>query len=93
MIENAVKKYCGAHSEIAKVLILVITPVENKNDKSYLCIMDCPDGPFETNCNGLANAIKPYLKGIKKIQFQQFSKLNKESFPEKVTWLYSKLPQ
>ena len=55
--------------------------------------MDCPDGPFETNCNGLAAAIKPYLKGIKKIQFQQFSKLNKEGFPKKVTWLYSKLPQ
>ena len=92
-IENAVKKYCGAHSEIAKVLILVVTPQKNRNDKSYLCIMDCPDGPFETNCNGLAAAIKPYLKGIKKIQFQQFSKLNKEGFPEKVTWLYSKLPQ
>ena len=92
-IENAVKKYCGAHSAIAKVLILVITPVENKNDKSYLCIMDCPDGPFQAECQGLANAIKPYLKGIKKIQFQQFSKMSKDGFPEKVQWLYSKLPQ
>ena len=81
-IENAVKKYCGAHSAIA-----------NKNDKSYLCIMDCPDGPFQAECQGLANAIKPYLKGIKKIQFQQFSKMSKEGFPEKVQWLYSKLPQ
>ena len=27
-IENAVKTYCGAHSDIAKVLILVVTPVE-----------------------------------------------------------------
>ena len=92
-IENAVKKYCGAHAAIAKVLILIITPVENKNDKSYLCIMDCPDGPFQAECQGLANAIKPYLKGIKKIQFQQFSKMSKDGFPEKVQWLYSKLPQ
>ena len=77
-IESAVKKYCGAHADIAKVLILIITPVENKSDKSYLCIMDCPDSTFQSECHGLATAIKPYLKGIKKIQFQ---------------WLYSKLPQ
>ena len=55
--------------------------------------MDCPDNSFEANCNGLAGAIKPFLKGIKRIQFQQFSKMNKEGFPEKVQWLYSKLPQ
>ena len=92
-IANMVKKYCGAHADIAKVLILVVTPQNNRNDKSYLCIMDCPDNSFEANCNGLAGAIKPFLKGIKRIQFQQFSKMNKEGFPEKVTWLYSKLPQ
>ena len=92
-IENMVKKYCGAHSDIAKVLILVLTPQKNRNDKAYLCIMDCPDGSFEANCNGLAGAIKPFLKGIKRIQFQQFSKMNKEGFPKKVQWLYSKLPQ
>ena len=92
-IEGAVKKYCGAHSDIAKVLILVLTPQRNPGDKAYLCIMDCPDNSFEANCNGLAGAIKPYLKGIKRIQFQQFSKMNKEGFPEKVQWLYSKLPQ
>ena len=92
-IANMVKKYCGAHSDIAKVLILVVTPQNNRNDKSYLCIMDCPDNSFESNCNGLAGAIKPFLKGIKRIQFQQFSKMNKEGFPEKVNWLYSKLPQ
>jgi len=92
-IENAVKSYCGAHSDIAKVLILVSTPANNRNDKSYLCIMDCPDETFQTECKGLAEAIRPFLKGIKRIQFQQFSKINKENFPSKVTWLYSKLPQ
>lgn len=92
-IEDAVKKYCGAHSDISRVLILMTAPANNRNEKSYFCIMDCPDGPFEKECNGLAEAIKPYIKGIKKIQFQQFSKMNKKGFPEKVTWLYSKLPQ
>ena len=92
-IENAVKKYCGAHSDIAKVLILVSTPANNRNERSYLCIMDCPDETFETECKGLAEAIRPFLKGIRRIQFQQFSKINKEKFPSKVTWLYSKLPQ
>ena len=92
-IENAVKKYCGAHSDISKVLLLVSTPANNRKDRSYLCIMDCPDETFETECKGLAEAIRPFLKGIRRIQFQQFSKINKEKFPSKVTWLYSKLPQ
>ena len=93
VIENAVKSYCGKHADIVKVLILVSTPANNRKDRSYLCIMDCPDETFETECKGLAEAIKPFLKGIRRIQFQQFSKINKEKFPSKVTWLYSKLPQ
>lgn len=92
-IENAVKKYCGVHPDISKVLLLVTSPANNRNDKSYLCIMDCPDEPFETECKGLAEAIRPFLKGIRRIQFQQFSKIDKDKFPAKVTWLYSKLPQ
>ena len=93
VIENAVKSYCGKHADIVKVLILVSTPANNRKDRSYLCIMDCPDETFETECKGLAEAIKPFLKGIRRIQFQQFSKINKEKFPSKVTWLYSKLQQ
>lgn len=93
VIEKAVKAYCGNHADIAKVLILIATPENNRNDRSYLCIMDCPDESFEKQCKGLAEAIKPFLKGIKRIQFQQFSKMNKEGFPTKVQWLYSKLPQ
>lgn len=93
IIEKAVKAYCGAHADISKVLILIATPENNRNDRSYLCIMDCPDETFEKECKGLAEAMKPFLKGIKRIQFQQFSKMNKEGFPTKVQWLYSKLPQ
>ena len=92
-VENAVKKYCGAHAEISRVLILVTTPVEKRNEKSYLCIMDCPEESFKADCQGLAEAIKPYLKGIKQMQFQLFSTMKSAKFPEKVKWLYSKLPQ
>ena len=93
VIENAVKTHCGAHPDIAKVMLLVSTPVNNRNDRSYLCIMDCPEGSFQEECKGLAEALRPYLKGIKRIQFQLFSKLNKDRLPENVPWLYSKLPQ
>ena len=92
-IENAVKNYCGAHPDISKVLILVSAPVNNRNDRSYICIMDCSEASFEEECKGLAMTIKPFLKGIKGIRFQLFSKMNKDNFPSNVTWLYSKLPQ
>lgn len=92
-VENAVKKYCGAHADISRVLILITTTVNNRSEKAYLCIMDCPEESFRKECQGLAEAIKPYLRGIKKIQFQLYSKMNLDKFPAKVTWLYSKLPQ
>ncbi len=92
-VGNAVKKYCGSRPDISRVLILITTPAENRQDKSYLCIMDCSEDSFKEECQGLAEAIKPYLRGIKKIQFQLFSRMKSVKFPEKVTWLYSKLPQ
>ncbi|MCR4556318.1 MAG: SseB family protein [Saccharofermentans sp.] len=93
VVANAVRKYCGAHSDIVKVLILVLTPENNRKDVSYLCIMDCPDETFEAECRGLAGAMKPFLRGIRRIQFQQLSKMNKDNFPSNAKWLYSKLPQ
>ncbi len=92
-VENAVKTYCGAHPDISRVLLLITAPINNRNEKAYLCIMDCNEDSFRSEAQGLAEAIRPYLKGIKKIQFQLFSKIDKSKFPEKVTWLYSKLPQ
>lgn len=91
-IEKAVKAYCGSHADIAKLLILVAAPDDNPNDKSYFCIIDCPDHSIQDECKGVAEAMKPYLKEIRKIQFQQFSKIGKDNFPDKVKWLYSKLP-
>ena len=77
----------------SKALILVTAPAGNQKDRSYICIMDCPEESFEEECKGLAEAIRPFLKGIKGIRFQLFSKMNKDNFPSDVNWLYSKLPQ
>ena len=92
-VGNAVRKYCGAHSDIARAMILITAPADNRKDRSYICIMDCSEESFEKECKGLAEAIRPYLKGVKGIRFQLFSKMNKEGFPSDVKWLYSKLPQ
>lgn len=92
-VGNAVKSYCGSRPDISKVLILVTVPANNSNERSYLCIMDCQEETFKQECQGLAEAIRPFLKGIKRIQFQLYSKMSKENFPSDVKWLYSKLPQ
>ena len=92
-IENAVRTFCGSRPEISKVMILVSAPVHNQNDRSYLCIVDCPENSFRSDCQGIAEAMKPYLKGIKRIQFHLYAMTKKDSFPSNVKWLYSKLSQ
>ena len=92
-IEKAVKSYCGSHSDIAKLIILVLHPENNPKDQSYLCIVDCPDSAFAREYKGLTAAMKPFMKSIRKIQFQQFDKMpDKETFAKRSKWLYSKLP-
>jgi hypothetical protein len=93
-LESAIKKYCGSHADIAKLMILVSAPAAAPKLQSYIFIVDCPEDSFEAECKGLAGAAKPFMKSVKKIQFQLFSKLaDKEAFTTKSTWLYSKLPQ
>lgn len=89
-VEKAVKSYCAVHLKINRVLILVAAPADNRNDKSYLCIIDCPEESFKDECQGLVDAMKPSLKTVKKVQFQLFSKMNNAGLPDKITWLYSK---
>lgn len=91
-IENSVKTYCGAHANIGKLLILICAPADNRDDKAYMCIVDCPEDAFAAECKGIAEAMKPHMKSIRKIQFQLFSKMNNAGMPEKIQWLYSKLP-
>ena len=92
-LEKAVKQYCGAHPAIAKLMILISAPEKDPKNQTYMFIVDCSEESFESECKGLAAAAKPFMKSVKKIQFQLFSKLaDKEVFAKRSSWLYSKLP-
>ena len=92
-VEKAVKKYCSSHANIGKLMILISAPESDMQDQTYFCIIDCPEDSFETECKGLAAAMKPFMLSVKKIRFQLFSKLpDKETFAKRSKWLYSKLP-
>ena len=88
-LEKTVKTYCEAHKDIEKVMILISSPENDPDDQTYLCVVDCPDSSIAEECKELAEAVKPCLKTVKKVQFIQFSKLpQKEDFAQKATWLY-----
>ena len=88
-LEKTVKTYCEAHKDIEKVMILISSPENDPDDQTYLCVVDCPDSSIAEECKALAEAVKPCLKTVKKVQFIQFSKLpQKEDFAQKATWLY-----
>ena len=92
-LEKALKQYCGAHASIARLMILISAPEADQKRQSYLAIVDCSEEAFAAECKGLAAAAKPFMKSVRTIQFQLFSKLvDKESFEKRSTWLYSKLP-
>ena len=92
-LEKAIKQYCGAHPSIAKLMILISAPEAAPKNQTYLFIVDCSEEAFAAECKGLASAAKPFMKSVRKIQFQLFSKLaDKEVFAKRSTWLYSKLP-
>ena len=92
-LEKAVKQYCGSHPAIAKLMILISAPEKDPKNQTYMFIVDCSEESFEAECKGLAAAAKPFMKSVKKIQFQLFSKLaDKEVFAKRSSWLYSKLP-
>ena len=92
-IEKAVKTYCGSHAKIAKLLILIAAPESDQSNQKYLCIVDCPEDAFQAEVKGLSAAMKPFMRSIKTVQFQLFSKMeDNETFAKRSKWLYSKLP-
>lgn len=92
-LEKALKQYCGSHPSIARLMILISAPEADQKRQSYLALVDCSEEAFAAECKGLAAAAKPFMKSVRTIQFQLFSKLaDKESFEKRSTWLYSKLP-
>lgn len=92
-IEKAVKSYCGSRANIAKLMILMLAPESEPKNQKYFCIIDCPEDVFQDECKGLVPVMKPFMKSIKTIQFQLYSKMaDKETFAKRSKWLYSKLP-
>ena len=74
-------------------MILISAPEADQKRQSYLALVDCSEEAFAAECKGLAATAKPFMKSVRTIQFQLFSKLaDKESFEKRSTWLYSKLP-
>ena len=91
-IEQAVKKYGGTHADISRICVVVIVARDDPNDRSYVCILDCPQDKFDMNCKGIENVVRPYLKTIKKIQFRPFSKDKfGDQFFAAFPWAYNKL--
>ena len=92
-IEKAVKSYCGKRAKVAKLMILLVSLEAEPSKQKYLCILDCPEDAFQEESKGIAGAMKPFMKSIKTIQFQLYSKMaDKETFDKRSKWLYSKLP-
>ena len=92
-IEKSVKKYCGSRPHIAKLLILTANPENDPKDMSYFFVIDCKDEFFDSEVKGLLPVIKPFLRSVKKVQFQQFDKFPKpEGMNANFNWVYSKLP-
>ena len=91
-IMDAVRKYGGSHSEISKICVVMVVAVDDPQDKSYVCIVDCSKEKFDMSCKGLEKVIKPYMRTIKKLQFRPY---DKEQFPDefiaRYPWAYNKL--
>ncbi len=91
-IEDAVKKFGDTHADISRICVVVIIARDDPNEKSYVCIVDCPKEKFDMNCKALENAVRPYLRTIRKVQFRPYDreKFNDDFF-RTYPWTYNKL--
>ncbi len=91
-IEEAVKRYAGKSADIAKLCMVIITARDDENEKSYVCILDCPQDKFNMHCKEIERLVRPYLKTIKKIQFRPYDKAQfSDEFFSRYPWTYNKL--
>ena len=92
LLAQAVRKFGDTHPEIAKIAVLMSTNSEDPKDRAYICIVDCPEEGAEKLCREIGNACKPYMKSVRAMRFQLFSK---GTFPDSFTssnpWTYNKL--
>ncbi len=91
-IEAEIKKFGDTHADIARICMVVIVARDDEREKSYVCIIDCPQEKFNMNCKAIESKIRPYMKAINKIQFRPYDKekFNSEFF-SRYPWTYNKL--
>ena len=91
-IEDAVKKYAGSQADIAKICIVVIVATDDPNERSYVCIIDCPKEKFNMHCKAIESKVSPFLRVISKIQFRPYEKEKfGDEFFARYPWTYNKL--
>lgn len=66
-MRDVIRKYCGAHSDIVKVGIILQTESRNKDRRAYLCVMDCPDDRLAEHFKAIVNLCRPYMKAVKEM--------------------------
>ncbi|MBO4426621.1 MAG: SseB family protein [Clostridiales bacterium] len=92
LLAQAVRNYGDTHPEIAKIAILMSTNSEDPKDKAYVCIVDCPEENAEKICRDMGRVCKPYMKTVRAMRFQLFSKGKfPDSFTSSNPWTYNKL--
>jgi hypothetical protein len=66
-MRDVIRKYCGAHSDIVKVGIILQTETENKDRRAYLCVMDCPEDRLAEHFKAIVGLCRPYMKAVKEM--------------------------
>ncbi|MBO4579184.1 MAG: SseB family protein [Clostridiales bacterium] len=66
-MREAIRKYCGAHSDIVKVGIILQTEKDNNARRAYLCVMDCPEERLPEHFKAIVKLCRPFMKAVKEM--------------------------
>ena len=92
LVEAAVKKYGSTNKDIAKICIVVIVAADDPNERSYVCIIDCPKEKYNMHSKNIERAVRPCLKMINRVECRPYDKEKFTSeFFMRYPWTYNKL--
>ena len=66
-MREAIRKYCGMHSDIVKVGIILQTEKNNPSRRAYLCVMDCSPERLPDHFKSIVRICRPYMKAVKEM--------------------------
>ena len=66
-MREAIRKYCGMHSDIVKIGIVLQTEKNNPSRRAYLCVMDCADDRLADHFKAIVKICRPYMKAVKEM--------------------------